>query len=196
MVKQYISFPSTIILVTVPAEGAFLPLRAVAHSVVSLTMPSDSDSADDLENQKAMKLAKDADPLGEWTIGERPPHSFSILPKVLMSELSGRGRDKGRQDRSGGDGPTEAVARYIRGPREGAQAPPRLLRCSPAHRRGSRAEDHPHLSTRAGGARSTPSRPGRKSSCSLARLGLGGGPDPRLEPCPSEDAQRRVSCVS
>ena len=51
MVKQYISFPSMIILVTVPAEGAFLPLRAVAHSVVSLTMPSDSDSADDLENQ-------------------------------------------------------------------------------------------------------------------------------------------------
>ncbi|KAM5542532.1 hypothetical protein V8D89_003991 [Ganoderma adspersum] len=43
MVKQYISLPSTIILVTVPAE-------------------------DDLENQKAMKLAKDADPLGTRTI--------------------------------------------------------------------------------------------------------------------------------
>nr|VWO97017.1 Vacuolar protein sorting-associated protein 1 [Ganoderma boninense] len=44
MVNEYISQPSTIILVTVPAE-------------------------DDLENQKAMKLAKDADPDGQRTIG-------------------------------------------------------------------------------------------------------------------------------
>ncbi|PIL37749.1 transporter [Ganoderma sinense ZZ0214-1] len=65
MVKDYISQPSTIILVTVPAE-------------------------DDLENQKAMKLAKDADPRGERTIG--------VVTKADKIQPGETGRQKAWRD--------------------------------------------------------------------------------------------------
>ncbi|KAI1782037.1 P-loop containing nucleoside triphosphate hydrolase protein [Ganoderma leucocontextum] len=65
MVKQYVSLPSTIILVTVPAE-------------------------DDLENQKAMKLAKEADPHGERTIG--------VVTKVDKIGAGETGRQKSWKD--------------------------------------------------------------------------------------------------
>ncbi|PIL37741.1 transporter [Ganoderma sinense ZZ0214-1] len=65
MVKDYISQPSTIILVTVPAE-------------------------DDLENQKAMKLAKDADPQGDRTIG--------VVTKADKIQPGETGRQKAWRD--------------------------------------------------------------------------------------------------
>ena len=63
LASESISRPSTIILVTVPAEGTFE--RTFLDRMMWFLTPS----LDDLDNQGAMKLAKTADGTGERTIG-------------------------------------------------------------------------------------------------------------------------------
>ena len=63
LASESISRPSTIILVTVPAEGMFE--RTFFERIMWFLTPS----LDDLDNQGAMKLAKTADGTGERTIG-------------------------------------------------------------------------------------------------------------------------------
>lgn len=64
LVVEYISSPSTFILVTMPAGGKF--------SFDLVVRDADIRIVDDPENQQAMLLAKEADPEGKRTIGEEP----------------------------------------------------------------------------------------------------------------------------
>lgn len=61
MVVSYIDRPNTLILVAMPITG-----ECVCTSIVILI----EDSLDDVENQQAARLAREADPEGVRTIGE------------------------------------------------------------------------------------------------------------------------------
>ena len=63
LTESYINRPSTIILTTIPMSGNSYNLR---YSAVSLTTIY---CLDDMQNQQSVRLAREADPGGERTIG-------------------------------------------------------------------------------------------------------------------------------
>ena len=85
LVEDYIARPNTLILVTIPMSGVSLRIHTKPGSDMCFT--------DDMENQQAVRLGRDADFDGERTIGR---YCHLILDLLHLMPTSLRGLNKTR----------------------------------------------------------------------------------------------------